>query len=226
MTSAPAVRARPPWWVRTAWHHPEWAIAAVAVAAWAVVVVDAADHGSHTAAPSMIVVMTVAMMAPSVLPPVRALALSGPWRRRYRAQVAFTGAYLGAWAAVALVLGGLAAFVPPEPWIPSAALLVAAVWEVSAPKRRFLRACHRLSAPTGRGRRADAACARAGLRNAAACMGACWALMTAMVLSTSLALMLLLTAVATAGKVLRQGPRLGPESAAALVVAAVYTAVL
>lgn len=226
------VRARRARWVRTVWHHPEWATAAVAVAAWAgVLALHPAGHGPHATAslPVLVgttLVMTVAMMLPSVLPAVRVVALTGPWRRRYRSQALFTGAYLAAWLAAALGLAGLAAFLPPVPWTPTAALLVAAAWELSRPKRRFLRACHLVRPPTGTGRRADAACARAGLRNAAGCIGSCWALMAVMVLTTSLPLMVLLTAVATVGKVLRQGTRLGPELAAALVAAAVYTAVL
>lgn len=222
MSTAVAVRLR--------WHHPEWPVALAAAGAWVVVLgTHAGGHGHAAPTVGAWLLMVVAMMLPSVLPACRAVALTGRWRRRLRGQAVFVAAYLAAWAgpgavAVAVtVTGGPAPQGVVAQWLVAPALLIAAAWELAPAKRRLLRACHRATAPAAD----DLACARAGLRHAAACAGSCWALMAVMFLAgPDLVLMVVLTAVVVAEKVLVTGPRLGPEAAALLVTAAVYTAVL
>lgn len=206
-------------------HHPEWPWALVAAAAWVAVLGTHLGHGHGRAAPTVggWALMATAMMLPSVLPAARAVALTGRWRRRQRGPAVFVAAYLAAWCgAGALVVLAVGDRVPPE-WLLPVALLVAAAWELTPAKRRLLRRCHRTVVRVGD----DPGCARAGLRHAAECAGACWALMAAMVLAgPDLVLMAVLTALVVAEKVLAQGTRLGPQAAAVLVTAALYTAVL
>jgi predicted metal-binding membrane protein len=103
---------------------------------------------------------------------------------------------------------------------------VAAGWELTAAKRRCLRACHRTLPLPPDGWKADAACARFGLRYGWACLGACWALMLAMAIAghASLLLMLVLTVIVVAEEGLVKGTRLGRAAALVLVVAAAMVA--
>lgn len=233
------------WWTRVGWYHPEWPVAVVAGLAWVGVLgTHAAGHGGPAAAAPdgpgrwalmvaalmVTVPMVTAMMLPAVLPAVRAVALTSRWRRRYRAGAVFAGAYLLVWVGIGAILVRAGGWASSDRWpdlLPAAVLVTAAGWELTPCKRRLLRSGHRIPVPGGAGWVADLVCARAGLRHGLTCAGSCWALMLAMVaVPGDLVLMLTLTAVVVARKVLVRGSGLGPETAAVLLVAAVYSAVL
>jgi predicted metal-binding membrane protein len=236
------------------WAHPEWGVALAAAAAWATVVVREPLLGGPTGAPHagmaahagaamppvapgpavlaavpMSAVMAAAMMLPSVLPAARAVALTSRWHRRQRALAMFTGAYLAVWTVFGVAVTAVLLLVGADagpPWVGPVALVAAAAWELSPGKPRHLRACHRLSPSGNDGWSADLACVRAGLRHARACLGACWALMVAVLLvSTGTVLvMVVLTAVIWAEKVLAAGPRLGARAALLIVATAAVLA--
>ncbi len=234
---------------RFGWRHPEWAAALAVVAAWGLLVVHHAGglgghhagsaEGGYSHAGWVLTIgawltMTVAMMVPTVVPSVRYVALNSLRQRRQRAVAVFLGGYLAVWAgfgAVAIPLVD-AARGPVEARLGGEGLLVvtlvvAAAFELTAVKRRALRACHRTVPLPPLGRRADAACLRYGLRHGTACLTGCWALMVAMVAAghSGLLLMVLVTAVVTAEKVAVAGTQLGPQAATALGAAAVMVAV-
>jgi predicted metal-binding membrane protein len=87
-------------------------------------------------------------------------------------------------------------------------------------RRDALAACHRTRRVPGQGRRADAACAREGVRLGLACVGTCWLIMLAATLAThALFLMAALTVLVVAEKVVEdRRRRLPPWTASALVV--------
>lgn len=130
----------------------------------------------------MIAAMTVAMMAPLVVPNVRWLAAASLRRRRRRAVVAFLGGYFLVWVPVALVLAAsaaaLAALVGPLPAL-AAAFASAGAWQFSAVKHRALRRCTATAPIPPRGWRADRGCTRYGMSIAAGCVPSCWAVMAA-----------------------------------------------
>jgi predicted metal-binding membrane protein len=155
--------------------HPEAGAAVVVALAWVVLL---ARPGHHWAGPADLpqwTVMAVAMMGPAALPGVRHTGLNSLRWRRGRAQLEFAGGYLAVWvaygAAVLLV-------VPPVPV--GVLLLVAAGWQLTPYKRRWLLACHRGRPLPPTGRAADRAAAGFGLRIGGACVGSCWALMLVM----------------------------------------------
>jgi predicted metal-binding membrane protein len=196
---------------------------------------DAGDlHYGHThlaaaASPDLPAwgVMAVAMMVPGVLPAVHYIALASLWKRRQRAVAVFLASYLSVWLAFGvLALEAVDAFtglshVGPTALLPLV-LVVGAGWELTPQKQRSLRACHLVDPPPPRGWKADAGCARAGLTYGLRCVRSCWALMLAMAVGghASLPLMLLLTAIVAAQKLLVRGPRLGVSACATLLAVA------
>ena len=198
-----------------AWH-PEWWVYAVAAIAWvdlglmSLATMDASRGSMVMTAPgagflpswadawSHWVLMVVAMMLPVVAPQVRTVAMRSLWTRRQRSAGAFLAGYVAVWAAVgAMVLAPLVALgVYPlaVPWL-VAILLVAAGWQVSAPRRRLLRRCGSLRLGVADGRAADADCARAGARSGVRCLATCGPLMLAMLAGHSLWLMAALLVV-------------------------------
>ena len=138
--------------------------------------------GLTVAGVGMWTLMIVAMMLPTALPAVRHVAANSLRRRRPRAMATFAAVYGLVWVA----FGVLVLAVSPA-WsgadraaVAAVALAVAAVWQLSAPKRRALRDCHRPSPLPPTGRRATAGVVRFGARNASACVRSCWAMMLAM----------------------------------------------
>jgi predicted metal-binding membrane protein len=238
-------------WRRLRWNHPEWTLAAVATAAWllifvtadaaggrsvvagaghrhhgAVIVDDRVPHGmsaTHTA------LMVIAMMLPTILPAARLIALTGAWKRRQRGPALFALGYLAVWIGVgvlATVSLSRVALTLHGRWPLAIALVFAAVWELTVWKPRFLRACHRHPPVPPNGWKADRACVQRGMRNAVSCLGACWAIMTPMLVADhvhALWLMVPLTAailyqkMGTASRVVR-------PVAVGLVAAAVVVA--
>jgi predicted metal-binding membrane protein len=173
--------------------------------------------------------MAGAMMLPLALPPARHVALNSRWRRRQRAIAVFVAAYLAVWLlfGVVAVSAAMWAHLPSSVGWPLALTLVAAAgWELTPAKARCLRACHRTVPLSPDGWKADAACARYGLRYGRSCLGACWALMLPMAIAAHAAvpLMALLTTIAVAEGVLAKGTRLGEAAALVLLTTAFVAA--
>jgi predicted metal-binding membrane protein len=188
-----------------------------------------AGTGGWLAAQSAWLVMTPAMMLPPALPAARHVALNSRWRRRQRGPAVFAAAYLAVWLLFGLVAVSVARLVKlPEGggWPLAAALALAAGWELTATKRRCLRACHQTVPLPPDGWRADAACARFGLRYGRSCLGACWALMLPMAVAghASPVLMVMLTGIVVAEEGLVKGARLRQPAALVLVAAAALAA--
>jgi predicted metal-binding membrane protein len=129
--------------------------------------------------------MALAMMVPTAMPAVHHVAGKSLYWRRRRASVEFLAVFLGLWIAFSLL-----ALSPLSSWRPTAssfafpiALGAAALWQLTPLKLRALRACHRTRPLPPRGWRATAGVADFALRNGAACLASCWAMMAAGVIS-------------------------------------------
>jgi predicted metal-binding membrane protein len=211
---------------RITWSHPELAAAGVAAGAWALLLVHARHpHGPgepYLANLSGWIVMVVAMMLPGALADVRVVALSSMWARRQRTTALFLGSYVCVWIGFGVVAVDVAAGASV-----GVLLAVAAVWELAAWKWRAVRRCHLIEALPPRGAKADAACARAGLRYGWRCVVSCWPLMLAMAAAghQAVALMALLTVVVAAEKIVIRSARLRAPVAAALAGAALLALV-
>ena len=181
--------------------------------------------------------MVVAMMLPTALPAVRHVAANTLRRRRGRAMGTFAAVYLLVWLAFGVVL-----VIAARAWtgvgvrvdrtlLTVAALGLAAAWQLSLPKRRALRDCHRPSPLPPVGRRATAGVLRFGLRNSTACVRSCWAMMLAMAVATTATTfwMVAITGLALTEKLAlkpRQATRAGAVVLAAGSVALAASAVL
>lgn len=166
---------------RLMWRHPEWWSVALSVAAW-IALLSAPQHSaSHQSTAINLVfwlLMVMAMMFPLVIPQVRQAAFHSLWSRRYRAIGVFLTGYMAPWlgfgAVVILIQGELAIARRASTIV---AILIAAVWQASACKRRALNRCHQVLPLAPRGWRANWDCLRFGWRIGTACVCACWALM-------------------------------------------------
>jgi predicted metal-binding membrane protein len=171
------------------------------------------------------------MMLPTALPAARSIALNGNTRRRQRGPALFAVGYCTVWSAVGVVvlvavwlIGPKAAGALPV----SAGLAVAAAWELMRWKRLLLRACHRVRSLPPDGSKADRACVREGIRNGLWCAGSCGPMMVPMALAPhflAVWLMLFLSAVVAAEKLLTKALDHLRLFSAALAVAAVVVAV-
>jgi predicted metal-binding membrane protein len=136
--------------------------------------------------------MVLAMMLPIVAPHARRVAMRSLWRRRQRAMMSFVVGYLAVWLAIGGVLAAMLvapAQLRPGPAGLSAALLGAAAWQVSRPRRRVLRRCGVLPPSAIRGWHADLDCATGGWRIGLRCAFTCGPVMLAMAMGHSLILM-------------------------------------
>ena len=185
-----------------AWRQPEWWSLAIAATAWVLMIrAHASGHAHHVPALTSWILMTLAMMLPMVIDPIRTAAKRSLWRRRHRAMVAFLIGYVGCW----ILLGLVVLQIPHGKWAAAIAFVVAAVWQFTRAKRRALIACHRTMPLAPRGWRADRDCVRYGILTASSCIVSCWALMLACALSGHA---LLVTVGATAiGLTERYAPR-------------------
>jgi predicted metal-binding membrane protein len=161
---------------RIAWRHPEWWALAIAACAWMAMLQPHAHH-SHGAF-ALWVLMTLAMMVPMVVLPMRTAAERSLWRRRHRAIAGFLIGYLACWAIVGILIARI-----ELRFGAAIAFAIAAAWQLTPQKRRALTACHRTMPLAPRGWRADRDCIRYGLRIGARCVISCWALMLACVLT-------------------------------------------
>jgi predicted metal-binding membrane protein len=174
--------------------------------------------------------MAAAMMLPTALPAVRHVEVNSLYWRRRRAMVEFIAVFLAIWVLFSVaVLGALTACAPTGSAAALAgALALAALWQLTPLKLQALRACHRSQALPPRGWRASAGVARFGLRNGAACLASCWAMMLTMaaVGSARLAWMACLTGVAMLEKLSLKPVRTSRRTAALLATAALGCAAI
>jgi predicted metal-binding membrane protein len=238
-------------WRRVWWYHPELRLAIVAVAAWmALFALTAGEHhaagvgvrshhGVSSAGPESghamslleLAIMTVAMMLPAAVPVAHWIALRSKWSRRHRALALFGAAFAGVWvAAGAITMAGLHAvgLTAGRRWHVAAALVLAALWELTAWKRWCLRSCHRVRPIPPTGWRADWGCVRHGVRTALPCLGSCWAMMAPILLAdhiVGLWLMMIITPIILLQRQAVRPARAVRPAAAVLTVLAVVVAV-
>ena len=173
------------------------------------------------------VLMATAMMLPTALPAARLISLNGKWKRRQRGPALFAVGYVAVWSGVGILLLSAVWLIGPKATGPLAiagALAIAAVWESTRWKRLCLRACHRLRSLPPDGWRADRASVREGIRNGVWCTGSCGLMMVPMAMaahSVGLSLMLFLSAVVAAEKLLTRAVNHLRLVAAVLGIAAV-----
>jgi predicted metal-binding membrane protein len=217
------------------WRHPEGGAAAVAAGAWALALAPvvaggplAAAHAAfHRSEPLLAAVigwsvMATAMMVPSTLPVTRYLAATGLWARRQRTITLFLASYLAVWLAFGVVALAAMALLDVGTELVPGFLLVAAAWELTRWKWRWVRSCRLVSPLPPSGAEADAACCATGLRNGYRCVAACWPVMLAMAAAghQNVGLMVELTAVVTAEKLVARPSRLATPVAAILAMSA------
>lgn len=234
MTTAVALR-------RASWH-PEAGAAAIAALAWLALLAAAGlaeirtlHDDAHRSAPLVTgaagwLLMSVAMMVPAALPVARDHALGALWTRRQRTVGLFFAGHIAVWgafgaAAFAAIAAAEAGFGVPADALLAAVLLTAALWELTAAKWRSVRACHLVTPLPPRGARADRACLRAGVVYGRRCVGGCWPVMLAMAVAghASVGLMVLLTAIVAAEKLVVRSARLALPIAGLLAYAALVT---
>lgn len=167
--------------------------------------------------------MALAMMVPAALPAVRHVARNSLYWRRRRAAAEFLAVFVALWTAFGLLL-----LTPLTAWDAAqsqpalaGALAAAALWQLTPLKHRALLACHRSHPLPPRGWRASAGTANFALRNGAACVGSCWAMMAAASLAGPGRLLWMgaMTGV-MAGEKLIDRPRWARRRVAALLAAA------
>lgn len=185
--------------------------------------------GALLAGAPMWALMTVAMMVPAATPAVHHVAGKSLYWRRRRAVLEFLVVFVAVWALFsAVVLGALAGWKPfASPYAPVAALALAAIWQLTPPKRAAQRACHRSRPLPPRGWRASAGVADFALRNGGACLASCWAMMLAAAAAGPGSLLWMggLAGVMTAEK-LAVTPRRAARRVAALLAAAAVGAAM
>jgi predicted metal-binding membrane protein len=158
------------------------------------------------------IAMSAAMMLPALVPAASLAAHVG------RSGAVFVGGYFAVWAAAGLVAFEAArALAGAGRWLSVAAILLAAVYQLSPLKHACLRRCR---SPLGSLLRRGAL--HAGLEHGAVCLGCCWALMLAL-LALGVGSMLGMAAVAAAILVEKATP-VGGRASAPLALALVGTA--
>jgi predicted metal-binding membrane protein len=132
------------------------------------------------------VLMVIAMMLPLALSPLRHVRQRSFARRRARSMLLFVAGFVAVWMAVGLILQAvalIARWAIPAPLVYLALAIVAALlWQISPAKQWFLNRCHQRPALAAFGFAADLDGFLFGMKNGAACAGACWTLMLPMLL--------------------------------------------
>jgi predicted metal-binding membrane protein len=222
--------------------HPEWWTLAVSLAAWILLAVHddrepstafcGTLHSSGTFVGFEWVtnltgsfVMTVAMMLPLAVAPVRRTAHASLWRRRHRAIAGFLVGYGAIWISAGGAALACLAIWRPDHWTAVAGFAVASLWELTPLKRRALSLCHRTVPLRPLGWHADLDCLRYGLAHGRDCLMSCWAIMLGALLAANhLPVMAGLTALSVAQ---RHWPRRRHRiEATALAAAAVCLAAI
>lgn len=173
-------------------------------------------------------VMVVAMMGPVVLPAIRHVARSSLRWRRTRAVLEFTAVYVGLWLGFGVLALVAVSAVTPSGWLVAVILAVAAVWQLTPLKRRFLRNCNRAVPLPPTGRPATVGCSRFGWVHGLACIGSCWCVMAVMAAAPSGHLLwsAALTPVVIHERFARKPRRAARQAAVGLAVAALVVGVL
>lgn len=157
-------------------------------------------------------VMTIAMMGPAMVPPLRYVAQNSLRWRRQRAMFEFAAGYLFVWVVFETFAMALLRAAGLESRVAATAgcLMLAALWQLGSLKQRCLRNCHRGLALPPVGLAADVRTLVFGLRNGIACLGSCWCIMLTMLCASSPHLSLLLagTIVVTAERMTARPRRL------------------
>ena len=184
---------------------------AVSLAGWALLLASGAagghpHHRGVSAAAWML--MLAAMMPPLISGAIHHLWTRSLKRRRWRAITLFVCGYAFVWmtAGWLLALGVSRLVVAAPAWgIGTAAVLLAALWQLTPAKQRCLNRCHARPPLSAFGLAADRDAVRYGLAAGGWCLGSCWALMLVPVAmgSAHLAAMILVAVVMVAE---RQGP--------------------
>jgi predicted metal-binding membrane protein len=152
----------------------------------------ASGHGHADATPILLgawtgwMLMALAMMLPVIAPQARQVALRSLWSQRHRAMIAYLAGYVAVWAVVGIVLVTLlhsAGLADAPGGVLVAALLLAAGWQTSRPRRQVMRRCGVLPLGAPRGWAAARDCAIVGLRAGLRCVVACGPVMVAMALA-------------------------------------------
>ena len=227
------------------------ALAAVAVPAWVAVL----KHGSSMAMPGMSPsfsegvaftgrwgVMMAAMMLPSAAPMImlyRTVTEKLSAERETTIPVAlFAAVYLavwliagipvyGAYVGTAFLSGRSPRFAAATPYVVSAVVFAAGVYQLSAAKRACLRHCE---SPLGflmkRWRSGYAATLRLAVEHAGYCLGCCWGLMAILVVAGAMSTpwVLVITLVVFAEKVMPQGQRTARVIGVGLILLAIVIA--
>jgi len=203
--------------------HPEWWCVAIAVAAWAVLLVPF-GNGREFCAPSppngpvgllretgKWLVMVAAMMLPLVVIPLRETAFCSLRKRRHLAMAEFIAGYFGPWLAAGLLVSLLSfhEFSAGGSTLPAVvAFVAAAIWHHTRWRRAAAVACHwtRPLAPSGWSATRDVL--EFGVQQGTACVINCGALMLATTLSPSrLLAMIVATAILTYERYRARPPR-------------------
>ena len=146
----------------------------VAAAAWVAVVLEPHAHAMPLTNWGL---MLAAMMAPALIVPVGHVYLHSFASRRVWLAVLFVIGYALVWMAAGYVLLAVVRRVTSLAIEPRLLALGALAWQCSPPKQRCLNRCHARSEVAAFGAAANVAAVCAGLRDAAWCVGSCWALM-------------------------------------------------
>ena len=130
--------------------------------------------------------MVIAMMLPLAIAPLRHVRERSFARRRTRSMLLFVAGFVALWMAAGVVLrtarvadGWSGAVSARRSGLRSPSRFV---WQVSPAKQWCLNRCHQRPPLSAFGFAADADAVRFGVKNGAACAGACWALMLPMLL--------------------------------------------
>jgi predicted metal-binding membrane protein len=166
--------------------------------------------------------MAFAMMVPTAMPALRHVGVNSIYWRRRRATAEFLTVYLGIWLSFGLLM--LLALSPwrqaHSPYAVAAALMAAALWQLTPAKRQALLACHRSLPLPPEGWRASVGAARFGLYNGGACLASCWTMMLAATLAGAGVLWMGAMTVAMSVEKLAVRPRRAARRIAILLAAA------
>ena len=178
--------------------------------------------GAVLAGLPMWALMSTAMMLPACVPAVRRCARASirPWR----AVTVFTSTYLLGWLAFGVAALCVRAASPVASELALiAALMTAAAWQLSLPKRRALAFCRSATVLGPQGGRAVLDTARIAVHVSAGCLASCWAIMLAMAMvgSDQLIWAVGLTTVVSAEKLMGTPGRVSRCSAAVFAAVAV-----
>jgi predicted metal-binding membrane protein len=193
------------WWMRFRWRNPEWWSLGGSLLGWVLLCLpltgrridfklshhSAYHRGMYLAWFVEIlwwIVMVVAMMLPLTVACIRVTAARSLWARRERAIGVFILGYLTAWVLAGLAISALLHSLRVHEWFrpaiaTSLIFAVAAVWQLTAAKRRVLRSCHRTIPMAPNGWRANLDCLRYGWMIGGNCLLNCGTLMVACSLS-------------------------------------------